>query len=86
MADHHSFSNTSQKQDDLFLDQINYEMLNLCEIYDPEDEDNFSSHVRDAEMVAKNIVDKVINNGAEGMFNSYINEKIDGHIWEKIKN
>ena len=36
--------------------------------------------------MAKNIVDKVINNGAEGMYNSYINEKIDDHIWDKIKN
>ena len=46
----------------------------------------FSTYIKDAEIMAKNIVDKVINNGAEGMYNSYINEKIDDHIWDKIKN
>ena len=37
-------------------------------------------------MVAKNIVDRIVTIGAEGMFHKYIDSKIDDHIWEKIKN
>lgn len=61
-------------------------MLNICDLYDPENEENFSCHIKDAELAAKNILNRIIHNGAEGMYNSYINEKIDGHIWDKIKN
>ena len=71
--------------DDLFDEPFNLDELRLFKFYSTLQPNNIIVHLKDSELVAKSLIEGLINDCSNILYDKYIESKLDDHVIEKLE-